>query len=294
MRITDIQHSLLAGLECVRLSSSEAHKELIDLIANKRNAGLVKYLRAKGWQEDVDGSTAFYVVKDSGGEILLFFSLKCGALFRHLDEKQIKEQKQFYELAKQVILSPESEKDKEIATLILDKFRRSGFISDNDKRVLKKLKSAKGKLAEVLNAISDDRQRDPNEHIIRVSSTHSGVELVHLCANDNVRAKWDTFGFPHSLGKVMFWKFVIPIVEEVRKLVGCKYLFLFAADSTEDFSLVNYYEVDLHFERPNHIGTSKPQYDFNCVFMCQEIDRLVRERILFFENFNPDPTEELV
>lgn len=293
MKINDSQYEFLGSLQCVRLSSDEAHKETISLIENTRNPGLVSYLHEKGWSEDLDGSTAFYIIKDSKGNTLLFFSLKCGALFQHLDEEQIKQQKQFLELAKHIIQSPSNEEEREIASLILDKFRSNGIISEDEAKVLMTVKIAKNKKKynAILKALDSDKERDPNEHIIRVASTHSGIELVHLCANERCKHLWPKHLFPHSLGKVMFWKFIIPIVEDVRKLVGCKYLFLFAADNTVDLTLVNYYQVDLHLDRPNHIGTSKPQYDFNCVFMCQDIDKMVQKRHEFFNNFNPDLSE---
>lgn len=294
MKINDCQHALLDSMKCVRLSSDEAHKELIKLIENNKNSGLVSYLNDYGWQEDKDGSTAFYIVKDKSSNVLLFFSLKCGALFQHLNEQQIQEQKQLYEIAKKVLISPESDEDKEIASLILDKFRQGGYISECEKETLTTLKSVKGKLTEILEEISRDKKLDPNNHIIRVLSTHSGIELVHFCANERVKSQWASHKLPHTMGKILFWKFVIPIVEEVRKLVGCKYIFLFAADSTPDLSLVNYYSVDLHFERPSHIGTSKPRYDFNCVFMCREIGAMVIHRHAFFESFNPDQDEDII
>lgn len=131
MKINDQQYNLLESLACVRLSSCDAHKELIKLVENRKNSGLVSYLNDYGWQEDKDGSTAFYIIKDKDSNVLLFFSLKCGALFQHLDERQIQEQKQLYEIAKKVVMSPENDEDKEIASLILDKFRQGGYISED-------------------------------------------------------------------------------------------------------------------------------------------------------------------
>lgn len=58
---------------------------------------------------------------------------------------------------------------------------------------------------------------------------------------------------------------------QVQKNIGCQYAFLFAADLSEDGSLINYYNVTLHFDQPEHIGANKPYYDFCCRFMCQEI-----------------------
>jgi branched-chain amino acid transport system substrate-binding protein len=60
----------------------------------------------------------------------------------------------------------------------------------------------------------------------------------------------------------------------------------FAADSTEDRTLINYYENALQFTRPDDIGTTKPFYDFSCVFMCQELTMLKAYSSYFFQTFN--------
>lgn len=35
------------------------------------------------------------------------------------------------------------------------------------------------------------------------------------------------------LGFGLFWEKIVPIIEEISKKVGCKYLYLFAADETQ-------------------------------------------------------------
>ena len=44
----------------------------------------------------------------------------------------------------------------------------------------------------------------------------------------------------------------------------------------------------LKFEKPTNLGTNKPSYDLCCVFMCQEVNELKRNRQEYFDNFNPD------
>lgn len=42
--------------------------------------------------EDVAGTTTYYVIKDVQNEVMMFFSLKCGALFDPLlDENEVKQ-----------------------------------------------------------------------------------------------------------------------------------------------------------------------------------------------------------
>ncbi len=77
-------------------------------------------------------------------------------------------------------------------------------------------------------------------------------------------------------------------VFDVQAIVGCEYAFLFAADLSEEGSLVNYYEVSLKFQKRLDVGTNKPFYDFCCDFMCQDVNDMRKNRQLFFENFNID------
>lgn len=81
---------------------------------------------------------------------------------------------------------------------------------------------------------------------------------------------------------------VIKLVIKSEENAGCQYLFLFAADTSEDGSLINYYDVALKFKKPTEIGTNKPRYDFCCEFMCEDINELKKNQQAYFDNFNPD------
>ena len=87
---------------------------------------------------------------------------------------------------------------------------------------------------------------------------------------------------------MVFWFFIFDIVMGIRKQIGCQYLFLFAADNSEDEKLIQYYTDQLNFEIPTDAATVKPIYDFSCKFMCQEVKSLEDGRIQFFDNFMPD------
>lgn len=292
MRITDSQKKFLDSLKCHRLSCFPEHKDLILSFENNRNRNLVDGLKSVAWGEDADGSTAYYLVKNGDDCPMFFFSLKCGALYNHLDESQIIERKKSYLLAKRLLTNPKNKEEKEIAAILLERLRAGNSVQDDE---IKRFLEAKvGKKQELLDVLLDDKNRDPNRHIIRVENTHSGIELVHFCTNEAARDIWNSYLMPQSLGKVIFWNFIVPKIEEVRQIVGCKYLFLFAADSTEDGTLINYYNIELKLSRPDNIGTSKPIYDFNCVFMCNDINSLLYHRKCFFDNFNPDIKEDVV
>lgn len=286
MRITADQEKLLGHFSCERLSSSAAHRELVKSFENSRNSNLVETLRTEAWDEDAEGAVAYYLVKDRDGFPMFFFSLKCGALYQQLDEAQILERKKQLLGALGILKQPDgtfSPADLDKATRILEKYRTGMFEPDStlDELIEK---------TEFLNIVGMDREADTNRHIIRVDSTHSGVELVHFCKNDLARERWRTYGLPQPLGKVVFWKFILPQIESILNYVGCKYLFLFAADSTKNEDLINYYNVELKLNRPEDIGTSKPIYDLFCTFMCEEISTLLSHRDAFWDSFNPDPS----
>jgi hypothetical protein len=119
-----------------------------------------------------------------------------------------------------------------------------------------------------------------------VQKTFASIELENFCANDATKEKWHDLKIYNPLGVIVFLFFVLPIVEEVRKGIGCEMLYLYAADSSDDEHLVNYYRSQLNFETYNDIGSSKPTYDFLCTLMCQNIHEALRYKDAYIESFN--------
>ena len=138
-----------------------------------------------------------------------------------------------------------------------------------------------------------DREKEENDKIFRVQSTHPGVELIHFCTNDRVKELWNSYKIGHTMGETLYWKYIVPKFFEVQQIAGCEYAFLFAADLSEDGTLVNYYNVSLKFEKKLDVGTNKPFYDFCCEFMCQRVNDMKRLREGFFDNFNADENDIL-
>lgn len=90
----------------------------------------------------------------------------------------------------------------------------------------------------------------------------------------------------------MFWHVIVCIVERIRCLTGCEFLYLFAADATPDRHLVNHYKNMMELREEMTMSALQPIYDFNCTFLCAGIDSLLKARDSFYEDFNI--TEELV
>lgn len=274
MKITESQKHVIDDLVCERLCSNPMNRVIVQNFCNKRNDGIATTLREKAWNEDTEGAIAYYVVKSAAGEVLFFFSLKCGGLHYPLDNGYGNLFEKISKILKKLSEDGADLADKDAAKLMIEKIRSGFGLSKDD--VLQLLKKEKMEREIELE----------NGNINRVGFTHSGIELVHFCENDGAKDFWKAFGMPHSLGVVVFWAKVVPIVLSVMDFIGCKYLFLFAADSSSDGRLINYYMNRLHFEIPNDIGTSKPLYDLCCKFMCQETKNLKRDAEQFFEEFN--------
>ena len=189
--------------------------------------------------------------------------MKCGQLYdEFIEGERLKMLSKFYDL---------------VATRQKDE-----KISDDDRKeleqILELLRTKKGvrreRVADVLHKNVTDIDLNklfrPGQH--NVGKTYSGVELMHFCANDLYHDEWPLKNIK-PLGAVVFWQFIVPQVINIMEIVGCEYLFLFAADGFTD--------------RIEHIA-AMPLYDLNCKFMFQKTVDLKERRSIFFENFNPD------
>ena len=283
MKITSEQKAILETLTCQRLKDDANNMDLVGYFSNAINDDIAQTLRNEAFEEDESNSVAFYVVKHSTGQILFFFSLKCGLLFDHFINPDLLNQLQelakgLKDIADEKTLTPQQKQD---ITDVLEKIRASKGVTKDDVRKLRQYKLD----------ILEELEKESNDDIARVGSTFSGIELVHFCSNTEADDSWANYGFPQLRGTTIFWYFVVPKVLEALKYVGCQYLFLFAADRSKDEKLVRYYEDQLNFKRPDDLATAKPFYDFTCSFMCHEISSLEKEREEFFANFNPSPDD---
>ena len=67
--------ALIRSLRCERLASNEENLRLIDSFYSTRNNNVADALLNEAYQEDESGVVASYVVKDSDGNVLFYFSL---------------------------------------------------------------------------------------------------------------------------------------------------------------------------------------------------------------------------
>lgn len=281
MRITDGQRQLLDSLICERLSSNEAHLRMVDNFCNGRNGSLEHTLKNEAYAEDEDGNIAFYLIKDADKHILFYFSIKCGMLYDRSGEgEKLRKINELFRFLVELEQDPSStEEDRKTIDSILENIRaRKGLV----KKDLSKISHIKK------SQVIEDFEKESEDNLKRVGKTFAGIEIVHFCANDDCRPLWEKFNIQQKLEAVVFWHFLIPKICELRKIAGCEYLFLFAADLTPDELLVNYYRANLGFKDSNEYGTAIPLYDYACKFMYQELKDIEERREAFYADFNPD------
>ena len=260
MRITDDQERILDTYKCVRLNKIPNAQQLIQAFHSVRGKSLVQYLAKFGVNEDTSGKTAFYFILSPDGIPCVYFSLQCGALFD----------------------SP------------FDTQRHIAYINANVSSTDPNVQNIVYNKNQILSLYGDDIKKETGRQIWRVEHLYPSVELVHFCANDDKKEEWKSYGFRFPMGAVLFWKYVVPILDNIRNNVGCEYLHLFAADNTPDETLINHYTVALGLAKEDSLGTTKPRYDFSCVFLSQRISTLLSGRQKFFDDFNTDPGEDVV
>lgn len=271
MMLSEFQLHRLRSLHCERLSENDSNFQTIDDFYNVKNNSLAETLQNEAYDDDRNNRIAYYVVKNEDDNILFFFSLKCGLLYdEFIESDRLKEMQSFYahilQLCKDETLSKE---DRMAANSLLEKVRTKKGVKKED-------------LARTLHLMPDSEEfsRIFSKNLKNVGRTFAGVEIVHFCANDAYRHLWNELQIPMKLGSYVFGKFLVPIVQDLVKLVGCEYLFLFAADLTEDEELVKYYQT-LGFELADEHCAAIPIYDFTCKFMSQKILELEKNRCQF-------------
>lgn len=283
MKITAEQKAILANLRCERLSADSNNLMLVDNFFNRRNSSFEHTLQNEANEEDEEGSIAYYLIKDLHDNILFFFSLKSGSLYdSHFDTKMMKLLKSLNAFVMESLCDTTLTQDqRKIMESIQEKIRSHKGITKSDLDQLHRKKEA----------LFADLEKELNKNVTHVGKTYSSIELVHFCANHACEEIWKSYSMPQSIGVTVFWYFIAERIIEARNILGIQYLFLFAADLSEEDSLINYYRDNLDFVRDTARATVKPIYDLTCEFMYQETKDLKTRREQFFENFNPDTTE---
>lgn len=278
---TEERRKYFQSFECEVLTANLKNKELIKgFISKKANNQLEVYIKNedKAWAEDSDGETRVYVVKDENDEIALFFSIKCGLLIGENPKYKLNPaEREFVE-----IVFEAKKNDDQSA---LEGYYEYGTIEFGDRI------DTLFELADKRLDVKKEAKKTGQVENWRVEKCVSAIELRHLCKNERYQAHSD-LGVPFGFG--IFWEKIVPKLMEITKSVGCKYIYLFAADKSDEFgdgnikSLVNYYKNDFKFYEceDDDLVIVKPDYDEDCYGLIQEVSMLEHNREAVWHEFS--------
>lgn len=270
------QRDVLSSLKCLRVRDIPAqHLATMQGVRGNGNNIVGLFRHRQHIKDENKSHLASYVVLAPDDTILLFFSLRCGELFEKVDMDKFKLARAAFDAFE--IMSQEPDDSPLYITAknaVQDAFQAG--LSSDDIWVY----------AQKKDDYIDDERLEPN--VSRVLNVYSGVELKFYGATKAGYDYWNSIGMPRKLGVTLFWEFIIPKLVELQNIVGCQYMYLFAADSDPDGHLVNYYRSVLFINADRALSSNKPSFDYNSVFLYQEISELKKQRNYFFDSFNTD------
>lgn len=282
MTIEEIKSYFDGHFSVERLTAKAENRDLIKSFkAPEKGFMLGKYLHEKAWADDLEGETKVYLIKDDEGFLVAFFSVKCGLLYdSHEYEKLKGDELEFVNLVVEQYEMNLPDKG-DVIQAYYDCYDQ---IADE----------RKDKLIEIAFQRYDDseevRTSKDGSSIKRVHETFSAIEIAHFCKNDCYEYNIDNM-MGVSLGSGLFWEKIIPKIKEVINIVGCKYLYLFAADNSDYEkvrSLVRYYKDDFKFDEIQDLMIIKPDYDRKCQAMIQDVLEIERDGIAFWARYKKD------
>ena len=282
MTIDEIKSYFQDHFYVERLTSRIENKTLIQSFeAPKKGFKLGEYLHEKAWTDDLEGEIKVYLIKDENDFLVAFFSVKCGLLYdSHEYEKLEGDELEFVNLVVEQYEMDLPERGEIIQAYYMF------YDQITDER--------KDKLIEVALQRYDDSEEvktsKDGSSIKRVHETYSAIEIAHFCKN--VHYKYDIDAMQGvSLGSGLFWMKIIPKLQEAICIIGCKYLYLFAADNSDyekTKSLIRYYKDDFKFDELQDLMIIKPDYDKKCQAMIQDVSEIERNESAFWARYKKD------
>ena len=159
---------------------------------------------------------------------------------------------------------------------------------------------------------------EEKEHTTNVHQTFPAIDIKFLCKNKHYIPK---INLDFRLGVYIFWELIVPHLLKTAELVGCKYIYLFAADNTDrtviktkkpimitpDYDpyedekeeeqtvvlkLVEYYKNELKFNYVTQYKVLKPRFERTCFTLVQEVNKLEENRRNIWISHSSEDVEE--
>lgn len=269
MSIKEIR-SYLNTFTCEVLTDSASDmSDIQDFICDIRNNTLEEYLHNDAINDSKNGLNKVFIIRDEERKIAAFFSLRCGMALElnPLDEEyeQLSETQKIY-------VRDLFEARKNPNNMYYYELLKHG------EKLFPSVIGDLQKIVERNKKIESDRINTGESEgaILYVENCHPAIEIQHFCRNT---AYTSTKLVKGKIGFGLFWEVIVPKIMEISSEIGAEYLYLFAADKSdneEDEKLVTYYRDALTFNPCDFNGVSlpRPKDDLNCCGLIQPIDAL--------------------
>lgn len=238
----------------------------------------------------------YYIIFDKE-DIFLFFSLQASSIFstQQAFPNDINQLKFAFDSAMEMEKTgyrdiPEPN-DFRIAMGSLEDFAfldLKSYLERNDEELTTLMHS----ISKIITIKKSEKQNN-----IYVDKIIPSIELVNFCKNHKAEQKWFREGFRPALVPALFWHKVLPIISNVSQEIGCVYVVIFAADVSDEKKderrkLLYYYENAYSFKEDENLCALKPRYDWECIFLCQKIKKLVEKSEQFKRDYLSNPSED--
>lgn len=300
------------NLEIEDLRFTDANKDDVKNFKQATKGDIISdYLIDKAWKDDEEHNTKVFLVRDKNTkEIVFYFALNCGILFSDLNIWS---------------MTPEEKKPFEKYVEAIQLLKKSDLTKDENEKANEQYSSSMGELWEVVEdpdrvstllSLAEEKVQileekrevfsdtTEVEHVQQVQETFPAIDIKFLGRNGNYKP---AIKLDFRLGVYVFWEMIVPHLLDISEKVGCKYIYLFAADNSEktekvsevpmwtpDYDpyseddeneeeveihkLVNYYINELKFRYVTKYKILKPHFERTCFTLVQDVDDLQSNR----------------
>lgn len=314
-------------VESLRMYESN-QEDIKEFLQAKSGSIIAEYLNNKAWNEDSSNDTRVFLVRDKKTrKIAFFYALNCGILYKELNtiKMSVVEQECVEKLVKAIRLNnakglSNAEKNSayELLSSAYDMFAEK--IKDSERATLlisyaQEQADIKEEREEATNQIGD------GEFVKNVQETYPAIDIKFLCKDANYKPDIE---LDFKFGVYVFWEIIVPHILRISELAGCKYVYLFAADNSEqeksdeqinspvlyskDYDmdgeeditnqeneseknvkkLVLYYINNLKFRPVSEYTILKPHFERTCYTLIQDVADLQYKRELIWSSHDQD------
>ena len=106
--------------------------------------------------------------------------------------------------------------------------------------------------------MKQDELLEVDKDITRVHKVHPAIEIKLFGTNASANSYWKSLDLPEEMkmGETLFWIKVVDKIRQMMDMVGCEFVYLFAADNEPEGELVQYYRVRLNFGSDSKMSTN--------------------------------------